>query len=358
VSLTILSVAYPFAPVQPDAVGGAEQVLATLEAGLVAAGCRSLVLACPGSRAAGELHNAPPIPATIDDQTRRQVWDVQRETIARLVSEHQVDLVHMHGVDCVNYLPPPTVPTLVTLHLPLAWYPRDLLALADRNVHFACVSDRQRDLGGPAFEGVPVVENGVPLWPADPTWRKRAYALALGRICPEKGFHDAVVAAQWAGVSLGIAGRVFPYAAHEAYFRDALAPHLDRKRRFLGPISGRAKRRLVASARCLVIPSLVEETSSLVAMEAMAAGTPVIARRIGALVDIVEHGKTGYLVDDVAGMGEAIAQADHLDAEVCRETARARFAASGMVQRYLDLYRSVLAGEPRWARLLTAGHRV
>jgi glycosyltransferase involved in cell wall biosynthesis len=114
-------------------------------------------------------------------------------------------------------------------------------------------------------------------------------------------------------------------------------------RRWIGPVAGRVKRRLLAAARCVLIPSLVAETSSLVAMEALASGTPVIAWRAGALPEIVDHGKTGYIVDDVAGMAEAIYKADSIDPEACRAAARQRFARPRMLESYLALYHSLAA---------------
>jgi glycosyltransferase involved in cell wall biosynthesis len=329
----VLSVAYPFAPAGPQAVGGAEQVLAALDAGVVAAGGRSLVLACPGSSVRGTLHLLPPVPSCIDEAARRQAWAQARAEVARLAAH--VDVVHLHGLDFPRYLPPAGVPTVATLHLPLSFYEEDLLALA--GVRLVCVSRAQRARGGPRWANVPVVENGVSLEgrPA----RKRAFALALGRICPEKGLHDAVDAARHAGLSLGIAGAVFPYEAHQAYLRDVLAPRLDRRRRLIGAVSGRRKQRLLASAQCLVVSSIVEETSSLVAMEALAAGTPVVARRVGALPEIVEDGRTGFLVDSVAEMGEALARSRELSPDDCRRASR-RFDAAAMVTRYLELYSS------------------
>jgi glycosyltransferase involved in cell wall biosynthesis len=343
VSLTVLNVAYPFAPVHPDAVGGAEQILATLDAGLVAAGCRSLVLACPGSRVKGVLCPTPPLPAAIDELGRQAAWQVVRRRVAELVASASVDVVHMHGLDFAEYLPS-GVPILVTLHLPLSFYRPPPQSL--RGVALVCVSHSQRELGGPSWAGVPVVDNGVAL--EVPPRRKRRYALALGRICPEKGLHDAVEAARLADLPLGIGGRAFPYASHQHYLATQLGPRLDRHRRLLGAVAGARKARLLAAAQCLVVPSVVAETSSLATMEALAAGTPVVARRIGALPTLIEHGRTGFLVSSVEEMAHAMGACRALDPQDCRQAA-AGFDAARMVDRYLGIYRALRRVDPRHA---------
>jgi glycosyltransferase involved in cell wall biosynthesis len=104
------------------------------------------------------------------------------------------------------------------------------------------------------------------------------------------------------------------------------------------------KRQLLADARCLLIPSTVAETSSLVAMEAFAAGTPVVAFGAGALPEIVEHGRNGFLVHDAHEMAEAIGKTAGLDPEACRSSARSRFSADRMVQRYFETYGRIVSG--------------
>jgi glycosyltransferase involved in cell wall biosynthesis len=188
------------------------------------------------------------------------------------------------------------------------------------------------------------IENGVEVEAYHPC-RKRPFAVALGRICPEKGFHLALDAARRADVPLLLAGAVFPYPEHRRYFEEEIRPRLDRRRRWIGPVAGAAKRRLLGAARCLLAPSLAPETSSLVAREALAAGTPVVALRSGALAETIEPGRTGVLVDNPEALADAIADARRLDPEECRGVARARFSAGRMIEQYLDAYRRLAAGE-------------
>lgn len=339
--LTILNVAYPFAPVGPDAVGGAEQVLSQLDGAIARAGWRSLVLACDGSITTGMLFRHKIPAGVLHAQARAAACESYRDHLERIIAEYSVDLVHMHGIDFACYFPRTDVPVLVSLHLPLSWYPVDALQWPCDRVYFNCVSESQRREFPQWRRSVPVIENGVPIHRLDPVECKRDRVFAMGRICPEKGFHHALDAARDAGLPLLLAGHVFQYPEHESYFESEIRPRLDRLRRFIGPVGGRTKTRLLSSSRCLLVTSTVPETSSLVAMEALACGTPVIAFPVGALTEIVEDGVTGFLVTNRREMARAIARAGDIDPARCRARARERFCVERANVGYLELYRKL-----------------
>jgi glycosyltransferase involved in cell wall biosynthesis len=341
--LTILNVAYIFAPVGPDTAGGAEQVLSVLDRALVAEGHRSLVVACAGSNTAGELLDAAPLPAEFTEDQRRRAQKRHRQRIEQALRQWPIDVVHYHGYDFIEYLPPSRIPTLVTLHLPIDHYLPQALSECRPWRYFNCVSASQRRTF-PANEAMlPEIPNGVPVGELQGRHAKREFALALGRICPEKGFHHALDAAALARMPLLIAGRVFPYPEHEQYFADEIEPRLGPQARFLGNLDFARKRRFLTAARCLLMPSLIAETSSLVAMEAIACGTPVVAFPVGALPDLIEPGITGFLVRDTQQMAEAIQASGSIDREHCREIARQRFSPKRMVEGYFEYYRQLAA---------------
>src|SRR5579871_2546935 len=126
---TILSIAYPFTHVGEDAVGGSEQVLTLLDRSLTETGHRSLVIAAEGSALRGTLIPSPsaigPFDTTVREEGQRLHKRLMRETLAK----YSVDLVHMHSLDFHQYLPPPGVPTLATLHLPPDWYPPQIFRM-------------------------------------------------------------------------------------------------------------------------------------------------------------------------------------------------------------------------------------
>jgi glycosyltransferase involved in cell wall biosynthesis len=211
------------------------------------------------------------------------------------------------------------------------------------------VSQTQRRFCQPTSDTLPVIPNSVPVERFNLRIGKRDFVFSLGGICPEKGFHLALEAAAISRRPVLLAGEVSHYPAHEDYYHQEItqeiAPRLDRQRRFIGPIGFGRRRRLLTSARCLLAPSFAPERSSLVVMEALASGAPVISFPSGGLGETVEDGVTGFLVNDSCEMAEAIGAIGSLDPDVRREAARTRFSAERMIERYSDLYRRLIAGD-------------
>jgi glycosyltransferase involved in cell wall biosynthesis len=341
--LTVVNVAYPLAPVGPHAIGGAEQILSMIDRALVAQGHRSIVIAAEGSHVAGELIATPRPPEPLDSKAHALALTNHRRQLAALLARERVDVVHLHGHDFAAYLPPSGVPTLVTLHLPpeLLLVPLTAVNRAHTWAHGVSRSQHER-LPRVSFL-LPPIENGVAVDELRRAGIRRArFVAAMGRICPEKGFHHALEAARRAERPLLLGGTVFPYYEHQRYFHTELAPRLDAERRFIGPVGPLNKRRLLNAAACLLVTSIIPETSSLVAMEALACGTPVISFASGALPEIVEHGVTGFIVNDVAEMADAIREIDRIDREACRAAACRRFSAACMTSRYFERYRWML----------------
>jgi glycosyltransferase involved in cell wall biosynthesis len=343
-SLTVLSVAFWLTALGPGSVGGAEQILSQIDAVLVRRGYRSLVIAHPESRVSGTLIPTLSIKGPVSDQTWYAAHGAIRRAISYALAHYPVDIVHMHDIHFADCLPPGDVATLVTLHGPANWYKKQAFQLQRRNTFFHCVSRSQRETFPPGIQLLADIENGVAseLLVPRPEIRRRDFVAMLGRICPEKGFHLGFGAARRAGSGALLAGRVFPFPEHERYFSEQILPELDSARRYVGAVGSRARRRLLASARCVIVPSLVPETSSLVAREAIASGTPVVAFSRGALPEIVEQGKTGFLIDDESALPDAIRACRWLDPEHCRQAAKRLLTPDRMVDNYIAAYRQIL----------------
>jgi glycosyltransferase involved in cell wall biosynthesis len=333
-ALTVLSVAYPLFPVGPDSGGGAEQILFLTDKGLVQAGHRSIVVAANGSVVHGELVETPGWDGEITDEIRAQAQQEHLRSIEQMLEKRKIDVIHFHGLDFHAYQPRTEVARLATLHLPVDWYPESIFS---GQVQLNCVSQSQA-----GSLGLPVVQNGIDVQRYATARASKEHLLWLGRICPEKGVHIALQAAHRLKLPMMVAGPVHPFRFHQDYFAEQVKPLLDDLRRYLGPVGIAEKIRLYASARCVLIPSLVAETSSLVAMEAISSGTPVVAFRSGALPEIVEHGETGFIVDSEDEMVEGVRRIDEISPEKCRSRAVTRFSAAQMVEEYLDLYRKLI----------------
>lgn len=350
VGYTVLSVAYPLTEVNASTAGGSEQILITMDRLLTSRGHQSYVLAAEGSSVCGHLLKSCGAPPHLDPEVRRRAQAEHKELLTKALRQLPIDLIHFHSYDFHAYLPDPGVPMLATVHLPPDWYPAAVFSSIAERVQLNCVSHSQQLACPKTPSELPIIPNGIDIEKFSVAPQRADYVLALGRICPEKGLHFALDAAKEAGVPLLLAGQVFPYPDHEAYFANEIAPRLDSERRFIGPADLAAKTDLLAHARCVLIPSTVAETSSLVAMEATASGTPVIAFRSGALPEVVQHEQTGFIVSDVEEMAQAIGRAEEIDPRFCRRHAEEQFSATTMFDRYVSLYERMLKGDAAASR--------
>jgi glycosyltransferase involved in cell wall biosynthesis len=347
-SLRILYIAYPLLPVTEASAGGAEQMLRVTEQQMAQRGHCTVVAACNASQAAGELLPTGAAAEQADSFAQRDSEHNARilQFLARRQRTHRhFQLIHDMSGTFWPQAAAFSLPVLATLHLPRSFYPMHMFENIPPNVCFNCVSESQARtfVGLPRLTGV--VRNGIELEHFSLTTRKNSYWLWLGRFCQEKGAHLAIQAAKKAGLPLVLAGQVYPFSYHQQYFQREIAPHLEnglRVRLAEAPTAAQ-KIRLLAHARALLVPSLADETSSLVAMEAAACGTPVIAFRRGALPEVVRHGITGFLVDSVEEMAQAVACLDEIKPAVCRRHAEQNFSAARMAEEYEELYRRVLA---------------
>lgn len=344
----ILYVAYPLLPVTEQSAGGAEQVLWTLEREMHARGHQTTVAACSGSRVAGELF-ATGNPADVLDQ-----FDLrsQRQTEALLhwlrSAEPQFDLIHDMSGEFWQHASGLSLPVMATLHVPRSLYKQVNFSVVPDRVSFQCVSQSQKA----EFEDLPrmlgVAQNGIALErfpkefvPVD----QRQYLLWIGRICEEKGTHTALDVAHASGERLILAGAVYPFLYHQKYYAREVIPRLKRagnRAKYVESPSFAEKVNLQSNARALLITSEINETSSLVAMEAAACGTPVVALRRGALSEVVADGTTGILVNDAAEMISALKKIGQIDPKQCRMHAEKNYSSQRMADSYEDFYRELL----------------
>jgi len=171
---------------------------------------------------------------------------------------------------------------------------------------------------------------------------RETYLLFLARISYEKGPHLAISVARRLGRRLIIAGNVHP--VDEEYFRTRVMPEVDGDLiQYVGEVDYNRKRELLARAYCLVAPITWPEPFGLFFIEAMACGTPVVVFNRGSAPEVVKHGETGFVVDTLAEMADAIDEVYRIDRKRCREYVKQKFDAPRMVDDYLRAYERVLS---------------
>jgi glycosyltransferase involved in cell wall biosynthesis len=354
--LNILYIAYPLLTVSDEAAGGAEQVLWTLEREMARAGVHTTVAASQGSCVSGKLFSTG-APCTQPDDFERRNREHQ-ERIVELVrwsarKGRGFDLVHDMSGSFWTRASEVDLPILATLHLPRSFYPAENFHQVAPNVSFNCVSRSQAGSFSDLGNLLGVVPNGIALDLFEQAHRMEGRAgaagrsglLWLGRICQEKAPHLALEIAARAGLPLTMAGKVYPFSYHQQYFEREVAPRLEQMPdvTFLPSPPASMKLKLLREAQALLITSQADETSSLVAMEAAASGTPVIAFRRGALPEVVRDQVTGFVVENAGEAIEACRQAPSLSPARCAGWARENFSSRQMAEGYHRLYARLLS---------------
>jgi glycosyltransferase involved in cell wall biosynthesis len=168
------------------------------------------------------------------------------------------------------------------------------------------------------------------------------YCLFLGRMSPDKGPHRAMEAAYKAGVPLIMCAKMRDPWEFD-YFDSHVRPYLNEDIQYLGEVPHERKLELLAGASALLFPIRWNEPFGMVMIEALACGTPVLAFPEGAVPEVIEDGRTGFLCRDVADMAEAITRVGELDRGACRRAVEGYFSTERMVREHLELFAS-LAG--------------
>jgi glycosyltransferase involved in cell wall biosynthesis len=342
---SILFVAYPLLAISEESAGGAEQMLLTVEREMLRRGNRTTVAACDGSTVAGRLLSTGKPAGAPDAFEIRECEHSQR--ILSYLREHsgEFDLIHDESGSFFRHARECPVPVLATLHLPRDFYREEWFHDLPSNLFFNCVSQSQARTFNGLSNLIGIVQNGIDVERFPFAREKREYLLWIGRICEEKAPHLAIAVARQAGLPLIIAGQVYPLSYHHQYFAREIQPALGKDVEFIDSPSFNRKLELLQHTRSLLLTSTAEETSSLVAMEAMACGTPVIAMRRGAFSEIVAHGETGFIVGSVEEMVAAVSRSDKIDPAACRRRVERYFAADRMARDYEALYRHIIASQ-------------
>lgn len=344
--MKILQIAPLWETVPPPAYGGTEAVVYTLVEELVRRGHDVTLCASGDSRTSAKLRSCYPRSLRqADDLEYKSVYSWQHCVFA-LKDAEQFDIVHNHAGEEVMALSHlvPGVPMLTTMHCLIT---PDTKFVWDRYPgHYNAISWAQRrampEIQGGKFAGV--AYNGIDVQSFPFREQKEDFLLFLSRISEQKGPHLAVEVARRTGRRLVMAGKVDD--VDRDFYTSVVEPLIDGEQVvFLGEADGQMKRDLYSRAQALVMPITWDEPFGLVLAEAQACGTPVISMNRGAAPEIVEHEKTGFVVETLEEMVEAVERLPEISPAACREHVERNFDAPVMADSYLRIYESVLQGK-------------
>jgi glycosyltransferase involved in cell wall biosynthesis len=334
-------------PVPPPTYAGTERVVAALAEELHRRGHRVTLFAPGDSNVSCEL--VPTVPQSLWSQDYRgDVSSFINISLARVWRDHErFDVIHSH-VETLGFLFARHCPTPVvtTLHgrLDASGVPELIDEFDD--IPLVAISESQRRWGENA-NWVATIHHGLPLEAMPFSARPGDYLAFVGRIAPEKGIAECIELAQRTKLPLKMAAKV--YDEHEkTHFAEVVQPAIDDGIvEFLGELGQLERDPLYAGALATLMLGAWPEPFGLVAIESLATGTPVIARRAGALTETIEHGVDGFLVDDLTEAELAVARVGDLDRTEIRRRALERFSPARMADEYERVYERLVASNPR-----------
>ena len=316
----------------PRQYGAWETVAGNISEGLVARGWDVTLFATGDSVTRGRLHA---VVARGYEEDRTIDPKVAEYLHISEMFEHaaEFDLIHSHYdfmALCFTRLV--KTPVLTTIH---GFSSPQIMPVYDkyRDGNFVSISDSDR---APGLNYLATVYNGIDteLYPLQ---KGGGDLIFLGRIHPDKGVHLAIEVARRSGLPLLIAGIV----QDKNYFHERVEPLLNESIRYIGPVDVAGKNALFARARALLHMNTIPERFGLVLAEANCAGVPVIAMDLGSCREVIEAGKTGFLVNDVDQAVAALEQVGGIDRQACRQRVQVHFSVDTMVQAYEKVYRTI-----------------
>jgi len=344
--MKIAQIAPLYESVPPKYYGGTERVVHYLTEELVRMGHEVTLFASGDSVTSARLLPQCPLSLRLNagciDHIARHV--LLAENIYRNAS--QFDIIHSH-IDYFPYsiLRHTDTPHLTTLHgrldLP------DLVPLYREfsEISLASISDAQRE-PLPWVNWQATVHHGIPRDLFRFREQPGNYLAFLGRTSPEKRLDAAIKIAIRAGIPLKIAAKVDK--ADREYFQTSIKPLLDHPLiEFIGEIGEEQKNDFLGNALALLFPIDWPEPFGLVMIEAMACGTPVIARIRGSVQEVMEPGVTGYVFSTIEEAAGAARDIGRLSRKRCRQVFENRFTSERMARDYLDVYRKLI-NDRRW----------
>jgi glycosyltransferase involved in cell wall biosynthesis len=320
----------------PRHYGPWELVTSLLTEALVARGLDVTLFATKDSWTAGKLAGVCVAPYSESPAIDAKVWEILH--IAHVFERAgEFDLIH-NQADFVPLAFSRLVetPMVTTIHGLSSERVLPVFKAYEDRVHYVAISAADRH---PHLRYAATIHHGIRLddYPFDP--RGSEDLLFFGRIHPDKGTAEAIRAAHRADRNLVMAGII----QDQNYYDDQIAPQIDGQSVvYRGPLGGQARTKALGSARALLHLTNFDEPFGLSVVEALACGTPVIATKRGSMLELIDHGVTGFLVSSMDEAVDAIGRIGEIDRAACREAVSAHFTVDRMADHYVGLYQSLL----------------
>ncbi|MBG6234514.1 glycosyltransferase involved in cell wall biosynthesis [Pedobacter sp. CAN_A7] len=319
----------------PRHYGPWEQMASNLCEGLVKAGVEITLFATGDSLTAGKLDYV--IDKGYEEDRDQDAKVLECLHISNLMEKAgSFDLIHNH----FDFLPLTysrliSTPMVTTIH---GFSSEKIVRVYQKyndTSHYVSISDANRH---PDLSYAATVYNGLDS--KNFTFKQDAedYLLFFGRLHPDKGVLEAIEIATRSNRKLKIAGII----QDEQYFKTAIEPLLNEQITFLGAAGPAQRNELLGHAYALLHPISFAEPFGLSVAEAMLCGTPVIAFNKGSMPELINHGTTGFLVDNIKEAVDAVTKIPTIDREDCRDWALSKFTTEKMVEGYLTLYHQLL----------------
>ncbi len=330
----------PWLPVPPPSYGGTESFLDRLALGLQRAG-HDVLLFATGDSTVG-VPTAYAFDAAVTDRWEDATVELMHAAAAYDALADR-DVIHdntLGGPAWALAIGRPNVVT--TCHGRLDGELRGVYRAYGERLSVIAISRSQAALA-PEIPIRRVIHHGVDVDAFPVGAGDGGYLLFLGRMCADKGAQAAVQVARELGMPLRIAAKMRDPLERE-YFEQKVEPLLGGDIVYIGEVGGPEKLELLGGASALLNPIDWPEPFGLVMIEALACGTPVVARPVGAAPEIIDHGITGFLCTDRKSFTDAVTRVGTLDRAACRDAVARRFSADLMVERHVELYAEVAGG--------------
>ncbi len=333
----------PELPVPPSHYGGVQRIVAEIVEGLGCMGLEIALLAHPESNASCKSHFSWPVNGSQGTEA------LVKNTLAlqRAVFSFQPQLIHSFSRLAFLTLQLPTRIPKIMSYQRAAGSRQVALAsmLARESLQFTGCSAHISQSGARAGGNWRTIHNFVDLDKFQFIEQASSHAplVFLSRLERIKGVHNAIKIAKSSGRRLIIAGNRYYHGASAQYFRNEIEPELKPGLiDYIGEVNDAQKNELLGQAAALLVPIEWQEPFGIVFIEALACGTPVISTCMGAVPEIIEDGKHGFIIDSIEQGIQAVSRLSEISRRECRERVEKYFCSSVVIQQYRKLYESLL----------------